>query len=211
MAISNEMKKLEKAISKICDNYLKKITSIIFVSINSYNPEEDNWIDPQEEVEELVYDCLVEVFTIVSKTISEVYEDAKDFNIEDVFNLCYSVDGKDITDRIKEYLDETHNLLRQEYSIQKVKNRAISKFDTLLTTEASNVETAVKENKKPDSADILVIEGGCECGHQCDQYIGIYSADENIEKPPYHPNCTCLWYYDITDDPSEIDDIEVDN
>lgn len=210
MTVSAIMKELNFTILDICDDYLKEIISITFSSINSYHAEDDDWVDPQEKIEELVYDCLTEVYITVSKTISETYKDAKKFEIEDVFKLCYSVDGKDITDRIKEYLDEAHNLLQQGQPTLDVKSRIISKFDMLLTTEASNVETAIKENRKPDSADILVIEDNCECRHRCDQYVGIYAADENIEKPPYHPNCTCLWYYDITDGPDEMNDIEVD-
>lgn len=211
MTISDIMKELDFTILDICDDYLKEIISMVFGSINSYHPEDDNWMDPQEKIEELVYDCLTEVFITTSKTISESYKDAKQFKIKDVFKLCYSVDGKSITDRIKGYLDEAHKLLQQSYPIMEVKSRIISRFDTLLTTESSNVKTAIKENRRPDSADILVIEGGCGCGHRCDQYIGIYAADENVEKPPYHPNCICLWYYDITDNPDEIDDIELDN
>ena len=153
MTVSDIMKELDFTILDICDDYLSKIMSIIFANINNYNPEEDNWADITEAIENSVYECLVEVFITVSKTISEVYKDAKEFEVKDVFNLCYSVDGKNITDRIKEYLDKIHNDLAQSKAEIDIKSEAISKFDRLLTTEASNVETAVK---KIESLKVLI-------------------------------------------------------
>lgn len=55
----------------------------------------------------------------------------------------------------------------------------------------------------------MVIEGTCDCNGICDQYIGVYAIDENISFPPYHPNCTCIYYPDQSDDIDDLKDNDI--
>lgn len=68
------------------------------------------------------------------------------------------------------------------------------------------MESAVKKLKKPNRPSMLIIEAGC--GDLCQG--GEYAADENVDLPPFHPNCQCIWYFDETDDSDDIEDLELE-
>jgi hypothetical protein len=57
----------------------------------------------------------------------------------------------------------------------------------------------------------IVISGGGDCKESiCDEYEGECPIDELIY-PPYHPNCNCYVIYEITDDPQEIEDLDLED
>lgn len=65
-----------------------------------------------------------------------------------------------------------------------------------MRTEVSYLENAIKRKKISISADVMVIEGACNYNGICDKYVGVYAINENLDFPPYHPNCTCICYPD---------------
>ena len=76
-------------------------------------------------------------------------------------------------------------------------------YDRILTTEIQNVKMGVKEVKKPMNVDLVeviyITDGEC-CNHG-----GLYLADDDPEKPPYHPNCQCDCWSDYYDPQDEYD------
>ena len=116
--ISVNMKKLKKEIDKVLDEYLSKITKVIISALKSY-PE--GWIKNYHKIEDLFYDFLVEVYKIVIKYLEKQYgkNNIPDFEIEDIFELAYDIDGKNITERLREYWDEAANKIKiaQDWTI----------------------------------------------------------------------------------------------
>ena len=86
-----------------------------------------------------------------------------------------------------------------------VQNYLINMYDRILFTESRVVESKIKEFKKPINASMLIIESGCE---NC--VGGEYPPDEDIQLPPFHPNCNCTHYYETTDDEDDINDLDLE-
>ncbi len=215
------MKKIRKAIfkirkdtDKICDDYLTKIYVKIKEYVNNY--PEINWDNFKDDILKSCYNCLEEVYAYVSKSLKELYKEVEDFDIKDINDLTYQKDGKTLEDRISEHLKNAKEKLDNKEKLDLVILYILNRITVILVTETRMVEQAVKKNKKPIIKDgyygILVIDGcGGECDGDCPEYNGIYPEDAEVPTPPYHPNCTGISYYDITNDPDEIEELDLDN
>ena len=200
-------------VDKICDEYLTKI----YVKIKSYinNYPNTNWDKFRKDILKLYYDCLEEVYVYVSKSLKDLFKNIEPYQIKDIMDLTYQKDGKTLKERIDEYLDKSKDKLDSNEKTDDIILYLLTRYTIILTTETRMVEEAVKKNKKPivESGNyiIQIIEGcGGECDGECLDYNGEYPEDEDIPWPPYHPNCTGIAYYDITDDPDDIHDLDLD-
>lgn len=202
MSKSKQIHALSDANWKIGLKYLNSILTKIFAAINNNKPLDDKLY---QNVLDIIYQCLEEVYLNTIKGLESIYKDLKDFEINDISELTYKEDGKTLDERVKFYLNEASSLNYQLTS----KDLISFKFYRLMRTEISYLETIVKKNKVSVSADVMVIEGTCNCNGICDQYIGVYAIDENIDFPPYHPNCTCICYPDQSDDIDDLKDNDI--
>lgn len=176
--------------------YLEKI---ILVAIN-YSEDKINYNDAVNNILDLFTDSLSETYLIVSQDLKTIYPMTKAFEPKDILDLTYHQDGKTLLDRIKDYLSST-----------KDKISLINKFSMLLENETKIIKGLVIKMKISPVASILVIEcNEGECNFGCDQYAGEYPADEQIPLPPYHPNCSCSFYYIETDDIDEIEELDTE-
>lgn len=206
--------KIRKDTDKICDDYLTKIYVKIKEYVNNY--PEINWDNFKDDILKSCYNCLEEVYAYVSKSLKELYKEVEDFDIKDINDLTYQKDGKTLEDRISEHLKNAKEKLDNKEKLDLVILYILNRITVILVTETRMVEQAVKKNKKPIIKDgyygILVIDGcGGECDGDCPEYNGIYPEDAEVPTPPYHPNCTGISYYDITNDPDEIEELDLDN
>ena len=172
-AITIEMKKLRKDIDKIIDEYLQKIVKIILQATKNYPIDWDKYYN---EIENLFYEFLEKVYNLVINYLNQIYEELPDFSVEDIFDLAYDIDGKKITERLREYWDEAAQRINEESNNNhiNVQNYLINMYDRILFTESRVVESKIKEFKKPINASMLIIESGCE---NCGENI---SAEEKI-------------------------------
>lgn len=206
--------KIRKDTDKICDDYLTKIYVKIKEYVNNY--PEINWDNFKDDILKSCYNCLEEVYAYVSKSLKELYKEVEDFDIKDINDLTYQKDGKTLEDRISEHLKNAKEKLDNKEKLDLVILYILNRITVILVTETRMVEQAVKKNKKPIIKDgyygILVIDGcGGDCDGNCLDYNGIYPEDAEVPTPPYHPNCGGIIYYDITNDPDEIEELDLDN
>lgn len=206
--------KIRKDTDKICDDYLTKIYVKIKEYVNNY--PEINWDNFKDDILKSCYNCLEEVYAYVSKSLKELYKEVEDFDIKDINDLTYQKDGKTLEDRISEHLKNAKEKLDNKEKLDLVILYILNRITVILVTETRMVEQAVKKNKKPIIKDgyygILVIDGcGGDCNGDCPEYNGIYPEDAEIPIPPYHPNCGGISYYDITNDPDEIEELDLDS
>lgn len=206
IAITIKMKELRKDIDKIIDKYLQEVVKIVLLAIKNYPTDWDKYYD---KIENLFYEFLEKVYNLVINYLNQIYEKLPDFSVEDIFDLAYDIDGKKITERLREYWDEAAEKIKQENNNSNnhinVQNYLINMYDRILFTESRVVESKIKEFKKPTNASMLIIESGCE---NC--IGGEYPPDEDIQLPPFHPNCNCTHYYEITDDEDDINDLDLE-
>lgn len=183
-------KNLDSDISVLITDTLENISKLII----------DSPLANEDKIINLIYSFLETVYSTIINSLSEIYSQLADFNVDDILDLTYQEDGKTIEDRVHEYLLNHIDLISTLY-----------KFYLLLDTESKNIKRAIIDNRVRPVASILIIECDEEdCHFGCDQYAGEYPADEPIELPPYHPNCDCFYYFVETDDPDDIKDLDLE-
>lgn len=164
---------------------------------------------------DIFYNSLEKTYSTTSKELNSIYTGVEEFNPKNILDLTYKSDGKTLEDRILSYIEKTISKLKEDpLNESAIKLWLYGKFDALLTNETAIVETAIKKNKIPIKATILVVEGGCTCGDGfCEEQVGEYPADELPpcgDLPPYHQWCTCFWYYEETDNSDDVKDLDLD-
>lgn len=191
-----KMKALRQAIDANIDEYLQKTTKVILSATKSYP---NDWDKTYDKIEELFYEFLTKVYKNVNIHLKSIYRNLPELDIKNIFDLTYDIDGKHITERLKEYWGEAEkNLASNPDNLISVQNYLINMYDRILFTESRVVESKVKKMKKPIDATLLVIESGCDL---CQG--GEYPPDADVELPPFHPYCNCTYYYET----AEVDDI----
>lgn len=194
--MKTKMKALRQAIDANIDEYLQKTTKVILSATKSYP---NDWDKTYDKIEELFYEFLTKVYKNVNIHLKSIYRNLPELDIKNIFDLTYDIDGKHITERLKEYWGEAEkNLASNPDNLISVQNYLINMYDRILFTESRVVESKVKKMKKPIDATLLVIESGCDL---CQG--GEYPPDADVELPPFHPYCNCTYYYET----AEVDDI----
>lgn len=203
-------KALKKKISIEKEKYIEEIGVIVYKVIKKYKNTNILEVEPLEDIINLVWEFLAKVYGITSYELKQIYKEVPEFSIENLQDFLYNKDSKTLEDRIEEYYYEIPNNISIASNIADNILITAEKFlyhiDLTMTTEAQNIETAVKKNKIPLSAGMLIIEAGC--GDLCQG--GEYAIDENVDLPPFHPNCQCVWYYDETDDEDDVHDLDLE-
>lgn len=202
MSKSKQIRALSDANWKIGLKYLNNILTKLFTVINNDKPLDNKLY---QDILDIVYKCLEEVYSNTIKELNSIYKDLKNFEIDDISELTYQEDGKTLDERVKSYLEEI-SLLEDPIA---AKQLISFKFYRLMRTEVSYLENIIKRKKISISADVMVIEGTCDCNGICDKYVGVYAIDENLDFPPYHPNCTCICYPDQSDDIDDLEDNDI--
>ena len=194
--MKTKLKALRQTIDANIDEYLQKITKVILSATKSYP---NDWDKTYDKIEELFYEFLTKVYKNVNIQLKSIYRNLPELDIKNIFDLTYDIDGKHITERLKEYWSEAEkNLASNPDNLISVQNYLINMYDRILFTESRVVESKVKKMKKPIDATLLVIESGCDL---CQG--GEYPPDADVELPPFHPYCNCTYYYET----AEVDDI----
>lgn len=192
---------------KNINNYqksLEKIISYIYSLVSQYDRQK--WNSSLSTVIDMFYESFEITYSTTKKEIKNIYTKVTDFNIENIFNLTFSEDGKTIEQRIEEYWNEAREMIESDqYSQQHIKTFLLYKYERIIRTETNKIENFVKSKQKPLEGYMLIIESGCDT---CTG--GEYPADEDVALPPFHPNCNCTFYYELTDNKDDINDLELD-
>lgn len=189
---------MNQKINKELDSTLENITKLIFNSLKK-NDE-----IPQQDILNLVYSSLSNIYSLISNDLKEMYSKVAEFNINQISDLTYQKDGKTLEERITNHIDYIKDNKDNE---QLIKNYAIQSFDTLLHTESMYLKNKLMYNKIRPVASVLIIEAGNDCA----EYGGEFPADEDVPLPPYHPNCQCVSYYiEETDNEDDIKDLDLE-
>lgn len=152
------------------------------------------------------FESFTETYKITSVELKQLYKEISDFNVKDLYDLTYKSDGKTFDDRLYEYWREAQERLnKRRESAESVINWLQNRCELILNTETRVIESKVKDNKKPVHASLIVIDSGCET---CQG--GEYPIGESIDLPPFHPNCQCNWWYEETDEPDDIKDLDLE-
>lgn len=207
MSTRQKIHKLREEIDLIKEQDFEKIVSFILKALKEYKNNAMSWDNLYLEIEDLFYKSFEGVYKSMNIGLEGVYKQLREFSVEDISDLTYHLDGKTIEERLKEYWTESKKRLDNKENPEDIKTYLINKYDRILNTETRVIESRIKKYRKPLNATMLIIEHSSGCPN-CSG--GEYAADENVDLPPYHPNCQCNYYWVVTDDEDDINDLDLE-
>ena len=106
--MKTKLKALRQTIDAEIDEYLQKTTKVILSATKSYP---NDWDKTYDKIEELFYEFLTKVYKNVNIHLKSIYRNLPELDIKNIFDLTYDIDGKYITERLKEYWSEAEKNL----------------------------------------------------------------------------------------------------
>ena len=205
-------KRWTKTINEAKDKMASKILAQCNKSIRAMkqNPTiiEKEFSTMTKIVRNYIWESLEETYSLSSKMVKEIY-DLSSQKI-DLKNLTYDGDGQTLDERLTKYFSEILDCLlehKEKSDWDLVKRNLRVRLLLILDTETQTVKTKVINRK---------VEAHCEFGEVlpgecCPGSGGIYPVDE-LDLPPFHPNCECevVYYEELTDSEEEIEDLELE-
>lgn len=205
-------KRWTKTINEAKDKMASKILAQCNKSIRAMkqNPTiiEKEFSTMTKIVRNYIWESLEETYSLSSKMVKEIY-DLSSQKI-DLKNLTYDGDGQTLDERLTKYFSEILDYLlehKEKSDWDLVKRNLRVRLLLILDTETQTVKTKVINRK---------VEAHCEFGEVlpgecCPGSGGIYPIDE-LDLPPFHPNCQCevIYYEELTDSEEEIEDLELE-
>lgn len=203
--VADGFKKLNSTLNNKRDDYLEQISNIINKAVKKYN-NKNLWKKSYDEIVDLIYKALTETYLETVIALKEIYQEISD-EIPNLEDFIYKDDNKTLSERVKDYWNEAASMLKaSSVDTQKISLYLLNMYDRILTTEIQNVKQGVKKVKKPINmgcVEVIIITDG-----ECCEHGGIYLASDDVEEPPYHPNCQCDSWTDYYD-PDDEQDLEV--
>lgn len=205
-------KRWTKTINEAKDKMASKILAQCNKSIRAMkqNPTiiEKEFSTMTKIVRNYIWESLEETYSLSNKMVKEIY-DLSSQKI-DLKNLTYDGDGQTLDERLTKYFSEILDYLlehKEKSDWDLVKRNLRVRLLLILDTETQTVKTKVINRK---------VEAHCEFGEVlpgecCPGSGGIYPVDE-LDLPPFHPNCECevVYYEELTDSEEEIEDLELE-
>lgn len=208
----NQHKRWTKTINEAKDKMASKILAQCNKSIRVMKQDptiiEKEFSTMTKIVRNYIWESLEETYSLSSKMVKEIY-DLSSQKI-DLKNLTYDGDGQTLDERLTKYFSEILDYLlehKEKSDWDLVKRNLRVRLLLILDTETQTVKTKVINRK---------VEAHCEFGEVlpgecCPGSGGIYPVDE-LDLPPFHPNCECevVYYEELTDSEEEIEDLELE-
>lgn len=205
-------KRWTKTINEAKDKIASKILAQCNKSIRAMKQDptiiEKEFSKMTKIVRNYIWESLEETYSLSSKMVKEIY-DLSSQKI-DLKNLTYDGDGQTLDERLTKYFSEILDYLlknKEKSDWDLVKRNLRVRLLLILDTETQTVKTKVINRK---------VEAHCEFGEVlpgecCPGSGGIYPVDE-LDLPPFHPNCECevVYYEELTDSEEEIEDLELE-
>ena len=205
--IKDKLEKATDVLNKKIDSELENIIKILFSWIAE--GEKINTKDHRTTLINLFYNSLEEIYSEINVELGKIYKKVAPFNLKNITDLTFQVDGKTLDERISKYLDDLEEKRISGDFQDDMKNFGTNMYFRLLNNENRYLFTHLMEMKIKPVASLLVIETGI-CDDLCGEWNGEYPAEENIPLPPYHTNCQCSAYYIETDDEDDVNDLELE-
>ena len=173
--------------------------------ISYYNEQNIDFEQLYKDILNLMYISLKQTYRLTISESAKIYsaltEQIQDnISNEEIDNYTYSKDNLVLAKRVKNYIDDAkeNNISRDVllfYETRILDNETLVLHHKLLKS---------KLKKAKIEYGMVVTGGGCdrEC---CNNIEQDWMPIDEIDEPPYHPNCTCEIIYDD----NELDDEEV--
>lgn len=181
-------------IDNLAIEYNEKITTYLFKCVREFS-----WENASEDVIELMYQDLEDVYTLALPFLKECYEriDNSPLFVSDYKTLTYHKDGLDIEQRIQRYVSSY-----KEAGLELQKELIPFHFNRILHTENRTfyfniAKQKAKKDYKEGYITVADVWGdGDNCKGICEDNWGEALLESDVEEPPFHPECDCeiFWY-----------------
>lgn len=186
----------DKRISEISNMYDNALNDIQIYNEKIYriiNNKQKTKIEKRQQVKETILDSLTDTMSYVLKEIERLYPKSYDKNAKiNLEKLLYNKDGLTLNQRIDNWFKEEENEQNLAYHMR-----------LILRTETEQIIPRIIQTKLTrNKIYVEILEGGGECSTGiCSEYAdGQAYPEDEIELPPYHPDCECqAIFYDIDD------------
>lgn len=135
---------------------------------------------------DLLYTFLTNDLSIILNHLSNIFQSYDNNTIIKLDDLLYNKDNKTLEERIEYWFDIYPDPEKNIYNL-------FNKLCLILDTEKQNLVPASMKQKIKDRKYAMVYMTGGDCTNGiCEDYADeeLHPIDE-IEEPPYHPNCMC--------------------
>ncbi len=175
----------------------EEITQII----NDYYKEDNiDFNSLYKEILDSIYISLKQTYKVTLSKAKEIYptieNEDKNISNDEIDKYTYSDDNLTLAERIKKYINQAK---KEEIN----KNTLIFREVRILDNETLVLHHKLLKKKLKDKVEygMVVTGGGCnkDCCNQPEEWIPI----DEINEPPYHPNCTCEIIYDDNESDDE--------
>ena len=187
---------------------IQHIYDIVFNNIDKYNeqiykiihlPEEKKLSKKEEKqsIKNLIWNSLEENIAIILKETKKIYLNSFNDNISlNIKDILYQEDDKLFSERIDEWYKEDLSEERLTYQMLLIHNT-----ETLWI-----IPRVIKAKLNKSKIYIEIIYGGGPDNDiNCMEYVdGEAHLENEIELPPYHPNCSCQAVYYEAEDLKQI-------
>lgn len=205
-------KRWTKTINEAKDKMASKILAQCNKSIRAMRQDptiiEKEFSKMTKIVRNYIWESLEETYSLSNKMVKEIYDlSSKKIDLK---NLTYDGDDQTLDERLTKYFSEILDYLlknKEKSDWDLVKRNLRVRLLLILDTETQTVKTKVINRKVEAHCEFAEVLPG-EC---CPGSGGIYPVDE-LDLPPFHPNCECevVYYEELTDSEEEIEDLELE-
>lgn len=184
---------MRENISEEAEKTIEKISKYINKNLKTYNRTQ--FVDGMYD---LMLELLIEVYSITSKTIRDLYDglEIERLSDEEIMQLTYSADGKELRDRIEEHYDNVMKRIESER-----KDYFLHRMMLIVNTESLTVSNGILHKKLAKHAVYAEVTNNdddiCWQHEDCEYWLskGKIPVDELTELPPFHPDCECMVVY----------------
>lgn len=191
----------DKLISKETE-IAEEITKTI---IDFYEKQSTDWQSLYEDIIDLMYISLKQTYKITIQEGQKIYDlentDITGITKKDIAPYLYDKDNLTLEERVKQYITEA----KEKDDYDKISRDALV-FKEIRILDNETLVVSHKLLKKKIKAEYGMVVGGGGCRRDCcSAQTNEWQPIDEIEEPPYHPNCTCEIIYG---DPEEDDETE---
>ena len=150
---------------------------------------ENNKVKTKNRVIELILDSLKETKFLTERELKKIFPKSYEIQNIEIQNVLYKQDGLTLTERIDKWFNQTKR--KEELSYQMTR---------ILDTQTYHIVPIIlKEDLKRKNDEKVYVEiisnEDCNSGICLDYADGEAHLEDDIDLPPYHPNCECQAIY----------------
>ena len=193
----NETRELLSKIEKIQERYETQVANVIVEALHksqsiSISELAELWSETEKEIEDLLYEMLEAIYSLILSFIQRVYPEARNLKLKlNIKTLTWQEDGKTIEDRVKALCNFAYQALLDRVNVS-LRENLIYTVMRIMETEIITVFNKTLRNRVSGAYPFAQVINTGSCEDVCEHWGGKFIPVEELTWPPYHPSCRCV-------------------